>query len=60
MKISVKNYLPAFGLLALLPLVAPTSSFAQRQIEARSGNEHLSQYCVPHDDENPDAQRIYC
>src|SRR5713101_3296601 len=60
MTIAVRNYLPAFGVVALLLLVAPSSSLAQRQVEARSGNEHLSQYCVPHDDEDPDAQRIYC
>ena len=58
MKIPAGNYLSALGLVTLLMLTAPASSFAQHQAEARSGN--LSQYCVPLDDENPDAQRIYC
>jgi len=60
MKISARNYVPASGLVALLLLIAPTPPFAQRQVQASSGNAHLSQYCVPHDNENPDAQRIYC
>jgi hypothetical protein len=58
MKIPVGDYLSALGLITLLMLTAPTSSFAQHQDEAGSGS--LSQYCVPLDNENPDAQRIYC
>jgi hypothetical protein len=58
MRIPASNYLSALGLVTLLMLTAPNSSFAQHQAEGRSGN--LSQYCVPLDDENPDAQRVYC
>jgi hypothetical protein len=58
MKIPAGNYLSALGFVTLLMLTAPTSSFAQHQDEAASGN--LSQYCVPLDDENSDAQRVYC
>ncbi len=58
MKIPARSYLSAFGLVALLMLAAQTSSFAKHQDEPVSGN--LSQYCVPHDDNNPDGQRIYC
>jgi hypothetical protein len=60
MKTSIRNYPPALGLVTLLLLIAPASSFAQRQVEARSGNEHLAQFCAPPDDENPDGQRVYC
>jgi hypothetical protein len=60
MKIPARNYLSALGLVTLLMISAPRSSFAQHQNEAGSGNAYLSQYCVPHDDENQDAQRVYC
>lgn len=60
MRIPARNYLSALGLAALLMIPASSSSFAQHPNEAGSGNAYLSQYCVPHDDENQDAQRIYC
>ncbi len=62
MKLSVRRSFPlAFGLVALLLLGSPSSSFAQGQAEASSGHQQLAQYCTPHDeDEDPDAARIYC
>jgi hypothetical protein len=52
-----------FALALNTALAVGTSSFPPHPPhpqDAKGGKGHLAQYCVPHEREGTDAQRIYC
>jgi hypothetical protein len=59
MKTTMMKYALAIGLAGALASSALT--LAQKQVrKAAEGVVTTAQYCVPHDDDNLIAQRVYC
>jgi hypothetical protein len=60
MKSLMRTRLLALGLSTALAVGTGTSALPPHPQDAKGGQGHLAQYCVPQEGDGTDTQRVYC